>query len=41
MMMGIAMGGIMFNKIIDGILDCILMVMVVAASILGTLAFGL
>jgi hypothetical protein len=41
MMMGIAMGGIMFNKIVDGILDCLFMVMVLAVSILGTLAFGL
>ena len=37
----IAMEGIMFTKIIDGIWDCIFMMMVVAASILGTLAFGL
>lgn len=31
----------MYSKIIDGILDCIFMAMVVAVSILGTLAFGL
>ena len=40
-MMVIAMRGIMFNKIVDGILDCIFMAMVLATSILGTLAFGL
>ena len=37
----IAMRDIMFTKIVDGIFDCIFMTMVVAASILGTLAFGL
>ena len=31
----------MFNKIVDGILDCIFMAMVLTISILGTLAFGL
>jgi hypothetical protein len=41
MMTVIAMRGIMFNKIVDGILDCIFMAMVVATAILGTLAFGL
>lgn len=40
-MMVIAMRGIMFNKIFDGILDCIFMAMVLAVSILGTVAFGL
>ena len=34
-------GGIMFNKIVDGILDCVFMVMVVIVSILGTLIVGL
>jgi len=41
MMMVTATGGIMFNKIVDGILDCVFMVMVLAISILGTLAFGM
>ena len=31
----------MFNKIVDGMLECIFMVMVLTLSILGTLAFGL
>jgi len=31
----------MSDKIIDGILDCIFMVMVLILSILGTLCFGL
>jgi len=34
-------GGIMFIKIVDGILDCAFMVMVVIASIIGTLIVGL
>jgi hypothetical protein len=33
--------GIMFIKIVYGILDCIFMVMVLLISILGTLMFGL
>jgi hypothetical protein len=32
---------IMLNKIVDGILDCIFMVMVVIVSIIGTLIVGL
>ncbi len=31
----------MLDKIIDGILDCIFMVMILILSILGTLCFGL
>jgi len=31
----------MFNRIIDGFLECIFMAMILAASILGTLAVGL
>jgi hypothetical protein len=33
--------GIMFIKIVDGILDCVFMVMVLVISILGTLIVGL
>jgi hypothetical protein len=33
--------GIMLNKMIDGILDCIFMLMVIMISILGTLIVGL
>jgi hypothetical protein len=33
--------GIMFIKIVDGILDCVFMVMVLIISILGTLIVGL
>lgn len=36
-----ALGGIMFNKIVDGILDCIFMALFLATAILGTLVFGL
>jgi hypothetical protein len=32
---------IMLNKIVDGILDCIFMVMILIISILGTLIVGL
>ena len=31
----------MLNKIVDGILDCIFMVMILIISILGTLIVGL
>jgi len=31
----------MIDRIIDGVLDCIFMVLVLAVSILGTLAAGL
>ena len=31
----------MFNKIVDGVLDCIFMALVLVISILGTLAYGL
>jgi hypothetical protein len=31
----------MFDRIIDGILDCIFMVMILIMSILGTLIIGL
>jgi len=41
MTMVIAVRCIMFNKIVDGILDCIFMALVLATAILGTLAFGL
>jgi hypothetical protein len=34
-------GGIMFIRIVDGILDCAFMVMVVVVSIIGTLIVGL
>jgi len=34
-------GGIMFIKIVNGILDCVFMVMVLVISILGTLIVGL
>jgi len=31
----------MFNRILDGFLECIFMAMILAVSILGTLAVGL
>ena len=31
----------MLDKIVDGVLDCIFMIMVIALSMLGTLAVGL
>jgi len=31
----------MVNRIIDGLLECVFMVMILAASVLGTLAIGL
>ena len=41
MIMVISMRCIMFNKIVEGILDCLFMAMILIISILGTLAFGL
>ena len=37
----ISMEVIMFNKIVDGILEVVFMVMVLLMSILGTLVIGL
>jgi len=31
----------MFNRIVDGFLECVFMAMILAVSILGTLAVGL
>jgi len=31
----------MFNKIVDGILECFFMALILTMSILGTLAYGL
>ena len=31
----------MFNRIVDGFLECVFMAMILAASILGTLVVGL
>ena len=41
MIIVMAIRGIMLNKIVDGILDCIFMVMVLITSILATLIVGL